>query len=204
MKNFFFYLSIIILFTINFSNTLFSQSREEKYKILSTYLEGLVKHSGNEIFIAKEKINNNTTIDVLKKDWIFVLNSNGKWVHDRLFFNKESWQKMEKKYKNGCLSGKLNWCNNDFWSKENFAYNKVIFESMNTDKGIESVFKKYNNLHIMVYGFSDPIYYQNKKYIIFTVNISGFNSYEYYIVVMRKKNKKWIITHEGRDPDYIN
>lgn len=204
MKNYFFYTTVILLFVVNFSNTLYAQSNEEKHKILNTYIESLVKHTGNEIFIAKEKINNNTTIEVLKKDWIFVLNPNGKWVHDKLFFDKESWEKMEQKYKNGCLSSKLNWCNNDHWSKENFDYKKVTLESMNTNEGIESLFKKYNSLDIKVYGFSDPIYYQGRKYIIFTVNISGFNSYKYYIVVMRKVNKKWIMTHEGTDPDYIN
>lgn len=47
---------------------------------------------------------------------------------------------------------------------------------MNTNNEIESIFEKYNNIDIKVYGFSEPFYYQNKKYIIFTVNISALNS----------------------------
>lgn len=205
MKNYFFYAVIILLSTTNFSNTLFAQSYDVKHKAINNYIKSILKDSINEeIFISKEKINTNITIEILKKKWIYVINSDGKWYFDELFFDENSWKKMEKEYQNKCVPGNRIWCNDDYWTKENFDYDKVTLESMNTHKGIELIFEKYNKSDIKVYGFSDPIYYRNKKYVIFAVNISGPTSSNTYIQFMKKSKDKWTTTHQGRDPDLIN
>ena len=61
--------------------------------------------------------------------------------------------------------------------------------------------KKYSSTpDFYYYYFSNPIYYQNKEYLIFTVfdgfifdGLSGSSK----IIIYKKKNGKWIQTHEG-------
>jgi hypothetical protein len=75
---------------------------------------------------------------------------------------------------------------------------------MNTNKGIELIIEKYNKFDIKVYGFSEPIYYQNKKYLVFTVNKLTLNGSHSNIIVMKKISGKWIMTHKGENPNIIN
>ena len=93
-----------------------------------------------------------------------IIDSAGNGRGDATLYKKKDFQKMKKEYKDKCLPGKRIWCNEDFWSIDNFRYKKVILESMNTNKQIEIILDKYNRADIEVYGFSEPIYYQNKKY----------------------------------------
>ena len=119
-------------------------------------------------------------------------------------FKKKDFEKMKKEYKNRCVTGKRIWCNDDYWTKDNFRYKKVALESMNTDKEIELILDKYNRADIKVYGFSEPIYYQNKRYIVFTMHISHMAGASTRIIIMEKIKCKWIMTHEGSNPNIMN
>lgn len=82
---------------------------------------------------------------------------------------------------------------------------KMLFlESMNNNKGIELIVDKYKRTDISVYGFSEPIYYQDKKYVVFTVLKSYMAGYSHFIIVMKKIKDKWIVTHKGENPNIIN
>ena len=68
---------------------------------------------------------------------------------------------------------------------------------MNTKKGIESLIEKYNKSTICLYSFSEPIYYQNKKYLVFKnykICIAGGSS---FVIITQKIKGKWIRTHEA-------
>ena len=197
MKKYFFYSIIIILSVSNFSHTLFAQSQKEKDRALNEYFETIIKDTSQVVFVAKEKINSNETLKIFGLNDIMIIDAAGNGKGDDTLYNKKDFEIMKTKYKNKCIQGNRIWCNNDFWTKDNFRNKKVILESMNTNNEIESIFEKYNNMDIKIYGFSEPIYYQNKKYIIFTVNISALNSANIYIVVMKMINKKWLVTHKG-------
>ena len=204
MKNYFFYTVIILFCITNFSNVLFAQSTNEKYKALNDYLGTIIKDTTQVIFVAKEKINSNETLNTFGLNDIMIIDTAGNGRGDDTLYKKKDFEKMNKEYKNRCLPGKRNWCNEDFWSKDNFRNKKVILESMNTNKEIELIIEKYNKLDIKVYGFSEPIYYQNKKYIVFTVNKLTLNGSHSNIIVMKKISGKWIMTHKGENPNIIN
>jgi len=204
MKKYFLHTVIILLFVTNCPNILFAQSINKKNDALNDYFETILKDTTLVVFVAKEKINSNRTIEIFRKNWIFTIDSTGKDVFDKSLFDEKSWKKMKKNYSDKCIAGKLFWCNDNFWITENFRNKNVVLESINNKKGIEHIYKKYNKIDFKVYGFSEPIYYQNKKYVVFTVNISGFNSYQDKIIVMKKNKNKWIVTHQGTDPDLIN
>jgi hypothetical protein len=204
MKNYFFYTVIILLWITNFSNVLFAQSANEKYKALNDYLATIIKDTTQVIFVAKEKINSNETLNTFGLNDIMIIDTAGNGRGDDKLYKKKDFEKMKKEYKNRCLPGKRIWCNEDFWSKDNFRHKKVVLESMNTNKGIELIIEKYNKFDIKVYGFSEPIYYQNKKYLVFTVNKLTLNGSHSNIIVMKKISGKWIMTHKGENPNIIN
>lgn len=204
MKNYFFYTVIILLCITNFSNVLFAQSTNEKYKALNDYLGTIIKDTTQILYVAKEKINSNETLNIFGLNEILIVDSQGNWKSDTRLYKKKDFEKMKKEYKNRCLPGNRIWCNEDFWSKDNFINKKVVLESMNTNKGIELIIEKYNKFDIKVYGFSEPIYYQNKKHIVFTMHTSHMAGATTLIIIMQKVKGKWIVTHIGSNPNIIN
>jgi hypothetical protein len=164
MKNYFFYTVIILLCITNFSNVLFAQSANEKYKALNDYFETIYKDSTQVIFVGREKINSNETLKIFGLNDIMMIDADGNGKGDDALYNKKDFEIMEAKYKNKCLQGKRIWCKDDFWTEDNFRFEKVVLASMNTDKGIELMVEKYNRGDIEVYGFSEPIPYKNNKY----------------------------------------
>lgn len=205
MKNYFFYTVIILLSITNFSIKLYAQSTNEKYKALNDYFETIIKDTTQVVLVAKEKINSNETLNIFGLNDIMIIDSAGNGKGDDTLFNKKDFEKMKKEYENSCIAGKrIWWCNDDYWSQDAFRYKKVVLESMNRDKGIELIFEKYNGIDIDVYGFSEPIYYQNNKYVVFTVHKSHMAGTKTIIVIMKKFKCKWIITHQGSNPHIIN
>jgi hypothetical protein len=204
MKNYFFYTVIILLSIANFSNTLSAQTTNEKYKALNDYFETIIKDTTQVVFVAKEKINSNETLNIFGLNEILIVDSAGNWKSDSTLYKKKDFEKMKKEYKNRCVAGKRIWCNDDYWTKDDFSYKKVILESMNTDKGIELIIDKYKKYDIRVYSFSEPIYYKNRKYLVFTLNKSQMAGASTHIIIMKKNKGKWIVTHQGSNPNIIN
>ena len=205
MKNNFFYTFLILISITNFSNTLLAQSTNEKQQALNDYFETIIKDTTQIIYVAKEKINSNETLNIFGLNEILIVDSVGNWKSDTTLYKKKTFNKMKKEYENSCKPGKrVLWCNNDYWSKDNFRYKKVALESMNTNKEIELILDKYNRADIKVYGFSEPIYYETKRYIIFTMHISHMAGASTQIIIMQKIKNKWIVTHIGSNPNIIN
>jgi hypothetical protein len=202
MKKYF--LKVIVVVYLITTNNLFAQSRRDKYDVINSYFEIIVKKdSTKKIIVAKEKINNNSTIDIFKIKYIIRYYGKGNSIADNLLYNKTDWKKMQEKYKNNCNIGKYIWCNDDFWSENDFKYKKIVFESMNNNKGIELLVNKYD-FDVCVYSFSEPIYYQNKNYLAFTFVKSYMTGSNTFVVIMKKIKGKWIQTHEASDPNTIN
>ena len=77
MKNYFFYTAIILLVITNFSNSLFAQKKNEKYKALNAYFETIIKDTTQNVYVAKEKINSNETLKIFGLNKIIVINHFG-------------------------------------------------------------------------------------------------------------------------------
>jgi hypothetical protein len=204
MKQNTFCLTLILILVLYFSSKVQAQSINEKNKALNDYLETIFKDSTQVIYVAKEKISNNETLNILNKKDIILIDIDGNGNGDPTFIKEKDFKTLQNTYNNNCKSGILIWCTDKYWLQEDFKNHKVVLETVNTEKRIQAINEKYNNYELMVYSFSEPIYYQNKKYLIFTVNISSYFSSKTYTAIMKKNKSKWIMTHKGIDPDVMN
>jgi PHP family Zn ribbon phosphoesterase len=66
----------------------------EKHEALNDYLETIEKNSNKEIFIAREKINSNYTLEIFKLNEIQAIDSTGNITPDTHLFNEKDWRKF--------------------------------------------------------------------------------------------------------------
>lgn len=189
---------------------------KEKYAVVSDFLDTKIKDRSKIIMIHSKKINPNMTLKILKINDIYVLDSldNTKESEDKTFYKEEEWEKTRKKYSKNSSLAEIE--NSTFtggeccWVSENFNYKNVIFEEL--DFGTTAYEKKYfsesNEYRHDLEDFyiSEPIYYQNNEYLIFTFShgsVFPTQNYSTNIIIYKKKNGQWIQTHKGM-PNWLN
>jgi len=201
MKNTFACLFIVILLISSCSSV------KENLSPINTYLKSKLDHNV-EVSVIENKINNNYTIDLFKKRYITPINANtieNNIVLKTLLFEEKYWSKMNKKYRNQ-NTDKI-WLKNRLWRQNDFIDIKIKFiKEENFPKPY--VYNEYMNekmAEAIVFSFSEPIFYKNKKYVLFakaeTTTKKQFiipNS----IVVMKKEKGKWIVIQEIIDGEY--
>lgn len=201
MKNYFLYITIILFFSANFSNTLFAQKKNEKYEALNAYFETIIKDTTQTVYVAKEKINSNETLKIFGLNDIMIIDRFGNGKGDDTLYNKNDYEKMKRKYENSCTPGeRIWWCSDDFWENTDFRCKKVTLESINTIKKQEALFQKHDSICV----FSELLYYQNKKYLVFTVDKLYLSGSSTRVIIMKKIKGKWTVTHKGENPNEIN
>ena len=177
----------------------------EKYDALNDYFDTQVQDPSKEVIIFNEKTSTAMTLRLLQINDIWAVDSTGMGRKDEIFFKEEDWEKLRKqngnysleKIKNAHLqSGEC--C----WTSSNFRHKKIIFEDLKI--GSSDFEKKYfSKPSYDVYWFSEPVYYKNKEYIIFSTTKSymgGFGSTT-RVIIMKKNKKKWVEVYEGK-PDW--
>lgn len=198
------YSILILLYIITVSNNAFSQIENDRFNALNDYLETVEEFSTDKKIIIRNKISANRTIKILKGNYIQAIDSldNIKSIKD--FYNKKDWETMKRRYENKVLPEKNKNYEDKYWEENDFRKKNMIFENI-LNSSWEKSFSKYidmNNSFHSVYAFSSPIYYSSKKYLIFTFfksNIFDGHSSSEYIVIMKKKQNKWIIAYIGYD-----
>jgi hypothetical protein len=196
------YSILILLCIITVSNNAFSQTEKDKFNALNDYLETVEEFSTDRKIIIQNKISPNRTIKILKTDYIQAIDSLGNIKSIKDFYNKKDWETMRRTYENKVLPEKYKTFVNKYWKEDDFRKKNIIFEDI-LNSSWEKALSKYidmdNSFHD-VFAFSDPIYYSSKKYLIFTFfrsNIYDGHSYSQYIVIMKKKQNKWIVAYIG-------
>ena len=187
----------------------------EKYAVINDFLETKIKDSSKKIMIHSKKINTNMTLRILKLNDIYVLDSidRTKNYEDKTFYKEADWEIARKKYSKNSVPEIENATfrgGECCWVEENFNYKNFIFEEL--DFGTPAYEKKYF-FSLNEYGYefedfyiSEPIYYQNKEYLIFTFShgkVFPTLSYSTNIIIYKKKNGKWVQTHIGM-PNWIS
>lgn len=187
----------------------------EKYAVINDFLETKIKDRSKKIMIHSKKINTNMTLKILRLNEIYALDSidSKKNYEDKTFYKEADWEIARKKYSKNSVEEieNVNFRGEECcWVAENFNYKNFIFEEL--DFGTPAYEKKYF-FGLNVYGYkledfyiSEPIYYQNKEYLIFTFSHGNvFPTYEIStrIIIYKKKNGKWVQTHIGV-PNWIS
>lgn len=194
MKKEIFITLLIILLISSCSST------KDKHQALNDYFNTIIKDTSKEIIIIKDKINSNQTIEIFKvNDVIIAIDSEGNGKTNTTLYNEKYWNKMYEKYAINYKTGKNTWFVNKYWSIDDFDYKKIIFEDSYVGKA-DAFLEKYDyKPSIDIYSFSEPIFYRNKEFLVFTVNKSAtpIGNSSTYIVIMKKKRGKWIVTYKG-------
>lgn len=102
-------------------------------------------------------------------------------------FVEKYWQKMYNQYANDTLK--------KYWKKEDFPKFDFILEKGTGLILKESFLRKYidTDIHEMII-ISEPMYYMNKKYIIFYYAKVSFESSGIpRVIVMKKEQNKWVV-----------
>jgi hypothetical protein len=182
----------------------------DKHSVLNDFFKYKMKNYSKKIIIVTEKINTNTTLRMLRINNIDSIDPVTRKTikEDKTFYKEEEWEKTRKKYSKNSIEEIKNATSSGgecCWTKEYFNYENVILEKLNI--GSPAFEKKYlESPDYEYYYFSEPIYYQNKEYLIFTVhqgNIIGGLGGSSHIIIYGKINGKWLQTHVGYS-DWFN
>ena len=178
---------------------------KEKHAVVSDFLDTKIKDRSKKIMIHSKKVNINMTLRILRLNDIYVLDSsdNTKGYEDKTFYKEAEWEIARKKYSKNSVTEIENATfkgGECCWTAENFNYKNIIFEEL--EFGTPAYEKKYfSGLdNYDDFYFSEPIYYKNKEYLIFTFShgcVFPTENYSTSIIIYQKKNGKWVQTHEG-------
>ena len=183
-----------IVFAIPFLLFACAPAYLKNYEPLKVFLE-YEKIDTNKFYILqREKISNIETLRIFNGDvgLSHILSKD----ETNSLFNLKQWKKLYSDYSKDTI-------NNKYWKNEDFPYynftledNKLLFS-----KAYE---EKYPNnfVHNEIIYLSEPLYYWNKKYILFTY-YKGFlyGGSSTKLIIMKKEKKKWIVIQ--RIGDYV-
>lgn len=198
---------IILLLILNLSIYGCSSSKESLQSPVNIYLSSRIKNNDTIIVIAN-KINNNYAIELFKTRSLIPVTANtleNSVLLDNPKFNEKYWSVMNKKYHND----KTNeiWLKNDFWNQNDFKNLKIKFikEVDFLKPWIYDEYMTEKKAEVIVFAFSNPIFYDNGRYAIFakseTTTKKQFNE-PTCIVIMKMENKKWKFVQEINDGNY--
>lgn len=183
----------LILILIIFNSVIsYSQKKCEMYDCINAYLEIKGVNKKDPSVLIRQKESNKTVLRIF-----YGGDSISNYVNNYRspLFNDIAWKELSQKYLNDTISS--NWNANDF-PEYNFIYENK--------KGLWnfSFLDKYSNNSMKVYFISEPLYYDNQKYILFEfaegiTDVGGIQRNQ--VVVMTKRNNKWEVV-ETID-DYI-
>jgi hypothetical protein len=183
---------------------------KDKYYALNDFFDTKIKDHSKKIVVMNNKINTDMTLRMIRINEIFAVDSITKKTvkEDKLFYKEEEWEKARKNYTKSSIEeiedakSRGGEC---CWVPDDFNYKNIIFENLR--QATTAFDEKYIASPIYdCYYFSEPIYYQNKEYLIFSFSegttLPAFGN-SYIVIMKRNKNGKWIQTHVGY-PDWYN
>lgn len=180
---------ILILFLLSIISSCASKKYVEDYEPINVFLETQKIDKNKKYVLQSNKETNKQALRIFNGDegLEHVIDPNASIDYTGGLFIEKHWKKMYKTYANDTIE--------KYWKKEDFPQYNFILE-----KGTGLVFKqdfllRYMNTGINeILAISEPIYYMNKKYVLFyfgkTYFEGGGNS---QVVIMKKENNKWII-----------
>jgi hypothetical protein len=153
---------ILILFLLSIISSCASKKYIEDYEPINIFLETQKLDKNRKYVLQSNKETNKQALRIFNGDegLEHVIDPNASIDHTGGLFIEKHWKKMYKTYVNDTIE--------KYWKKEDFPQYNFILE-----KGTGLVFKqdfllRYMNTGINeILAISEPIYYMNKKYVLF-------------------------------------
>lgn len=193
MKNLKKILIIIPLFALSCASAQYI----ENYEPINVFLETQKLEKGREYILQREKVNN------LPPLRLFNGGEGAEHIIDPIdridptdgLFVAKHWKKMYNQYAKDSIP--------KYWKKEDFPAYNFILEDKKGLMGYDFMNRYLNTRTETIIKISEPMYYMDKKYIMFYYNIATFSgSVNPEVVIMKKENGKWIIVREIGDYIY--
>ena len=193
--------NIFVLLIMICVTAMYPQLKNDKYDGINTHLSLIVRDTTKTVMIIKEKISANQTLKLFAEGKLNDApfnRKNGTQIREagilEPLYDENDFQKMRKKYQDDKNEGRYGFSKNTNWEASDFKLKNIYIEPHDT-----IMFKKERALPLYKYetlliALSDPIYYKNRDYLVMAIAIQKSNplySPKYYVIVMKKTNKKW-------------
>lgn len=169
----------------------------ETYEPINVFLETQKLEKGKKYILQSDKVNYTSALRLFNRGEgaTHIIDSNDLTDYTGGLFEEKYWKKMYKQYAQDTIK--------KYWRKEDFPAYDFILESRDGLLG-GPFMEKYLNTRIdTVIMISEPMYYMDKKYIMFYVSIcSFFASPQPEVVIMKKENEKWLVVKRIGDYNY--
>lgn len=191
IKNYLIFVMICIPFFILSCN---STRNLKSYEPINTFLE-LENVSIQKNHILRMKENNNQALRIFNRGEGAKHNvyPNVK-VYTSKLFNEKDWRKLYSKYSTDTI--------NKYWKNEDFPTYKFV-EGNRRQLFTNVFYQKYPNVKDVenVIVLSEPMYYKNKKYIMFLFAIDNYvySSKPQIVVVMKREGNNWVLVEKIGD-----
>lgn len=169
----------------------------ESYEPINVFLETQKLEKGKKYILQSDKVNYTSALRLFNRGEgaTYIIDSNDLTDYTGGLFEEKYWKKMYKQYAQDTIK--------KYWRKEDFPAYDFILESKDGLLG-GPFMEKYLNTRIdTVIIISEPMYYMDKKYILFYVSICPFfASPQPEVVIMKKENEKWLVVKRIGDYNY--
>ncbi|TPG44343.1 hypothetical protein [Flavobacterium pectinovorum] len=177
-------LIIIPFFTLSCASAQYVES----YDPINVFLETQKLEKGKEYILQREKINNTEALRLFNggEGAEHIIDSTDPIDYTDGLFVEKHWKKMYKQYAQDTIS--------KYWKKQDFPAYNFILEDKNGLLKLDFMNRYLNSRIETIVMLSEPMYYMDKKYIMFYFNkVSFFGDTKPQLVIMKKEKGIWSI-----------
>jgi hypothetical protein len=172
---------VIPFFIISYSHSQYLKN----YEPINVFLEIQKIDKNKKYILQKDKASNKQALRIFNGGEGPKHITDPKEPADNLFIEKH-WKKLYKKYANDTVK--------KYWKNEDFPGYSFILENKEGLLNYDFHIRYMDSRIDQVIFISEPMYYMNKKYIMFYFSKGYFNnSADLQVVIMKKEKDKWIV-----------
>ena len=200
MRNLVLYILLSII-TVSCNNMKTNKSNALKNQPIIDYIESIIKKD-SIILVHERKLSTTRAIKTMEIGRL-PDKKNRKYAANFLeseYYKEKAWKALNKKYGSDTIVGK--WNKNDFTFPNKIISHEYVMEVFNNPKSYINKKKR------RVFAFSDVLYYEKNQYAMFSINIAGnivlSESIEDALIIMKKKDGKWIMIDKMQNNVFVN
>lgn len=197
MRNLILYI-VLSIFTVSCSSTI-KKSGVVKNQPIIDYIESTPDRD-SIVFIHENKLSRSRAVRTMETGTMLD-SAYEKYAVDfseSEYYKEDAWKSLNKKYSNDTIVGK--------WNESDFIFPNELID-------LEYVIKQRYNIEAYesqkrFYIFSDILYYDNNRYAMFSVKLHRITvisaTYKDALIIMKKKNRKWVVIDKIQNNAFVN